>query len=142
MGGDPEALAACCPAIAEIDILMDVRFVEIDEKMPIALCAREQILNPLDEGLPPRRIGPAEQLLRFLPREIQAMQSGADRLATTDDAEALAHPADQALERPAWRRIGADYGRRCRRALGGADRLAEFGGAARAKKGRRPPVRR
>ena len=106
------------------------------------LRTREQILNPFNESLPPRRIGSAEQLLRFLPREVQAMQSGADRLATTDDAEPLAHPADQALERPARRRVGARYGRRGRRALGGADGGAEFGGAAQAKKGCRPPVRR
>jgi hypothetical protein len=121
---------------------MDVRFVEIDQKMPIALRAREQILNPLDEGLPSRRIGPAEQLLGLLPRQIQAVQSGPDRLATTDDAEALARPADQALECPARRRIGARYRRRCRRALGGADDVAEFSFAVRTKRGRRPPVRR
>ena len=121
---------------------MDVRFVEIDQEMPIALRAREQILNPLDEGLPSRRIGPAEQLLGLLPRQIQAVQGHPDRLATTEDAEPLAHPADQALERPARRWIGTFYGRRCRRALGGADSVAEFSGATRAKKGRRPPVRR
>jgi hypothetical protein len=121
---------------------MDVRFIKIDQQMPIALRAREQILKPLNESLPPRRIGSAEQLLRLLPREVEAVQSGADRLATTDDAKPLARPADQALEGPARRRIGTFYGRRCRRALGDADSLAEFGGAARAKKGRRPPVRR
>ena len=106
------------------------------------LRTREQILNPFNESLPPRRIGSAEQLLRFLPREVQAMQSGADRLTTTDDAEPLAHPADETLERPPRRRIGARYRRRCRRALGRADGVAEFSGATRAKKGRRPPVRR
>src|SRR5918912_546232 len=115
---------------------MDVRFIEIDQQMPIALGAREQIVNSFNEGLPPRRIGPAEQLLRLLPREIQAVQGRADRLTATDDAEPLAHPADQALERPARRRIGTVYGRRCRRALGRADSVAEFSGAARAKKGR------
>ena len=121
---------------------MDVRLVEVDQEMPIARRAREQILNAFNEGLPPRRIGSAEQLLRFLPRKLQAVQSRADRLATTDDPEPLTNPADQALERPARRRIGARYGRRCRRALGGADGRAEFGRAARAKRGRRPPVRR
>ena len=121
---------------------MDVRLVEIDQEMAIMLRTREQILNPFNESLPPRRTGSAEQLLRFLPREVQAMQSGADRLATTDDAEPLAHPADQAAQRPARRRVGARYGRRCRHALGGVDGRAEFGLLVRTKKGRRPPVRR
>jgi hypothetical protein len=121
---------------------MEVRLVEIDQKMPIALRACPQVLNASDESLPPRRIGSAEPLLRFLPREVEAVQSRADRLATTDDPEPLADPADQALERPARRRIRPGYGRRCRRALGGADDVAEFRFAVRTKKGRRPPVRR
>jgi hypothetical protein len=121
---------------------MDVRLVKIDQEMPVMLSARQQSLNPFNEGLPPRRIGSAEQFLRLLPREVQALQSGADCLATTGDAKPLMHPADQTPQRPARRRIGARYGRRCRRALGGADRLAEFGFSARAKRGRRPPVRR
>jgi hypothetical protein len=64
--------------------------------MPVMLGACQQVLNPRDEGLPPCRVGPAEQLLRLLPREVQAVQGRPDRLATTDDAEPLAHPADQA----------------------------------------------
>ena len=99
-------LAPLAPAIAEVNILMDVRFVEIDQEMPIALRPREQILNPLDEGLPPDRIGSAKQLLGLLPREIQAVQGRPDRLTATDEAEPLACPADQALECPARRRIG------------------------------------
>jgi hypothetical protein len=120
---------------------MDVRFVEIDQEMPVMLGACQQVLNLLDKGLPSRRVGPAEQLLGFLPGQLQAMQSGADRLATTADPEPLAHPADQAPQGPARRRIGARYGRRRRRVLGGADRRAESGFDARAKGGR-PPVRR
>jgi hypothetical protein len=121
---------------------MDVRLVEIDQKMSVMLGTCQQLLNPFNERLPPRRVGAAEQLLGLLPREVQAVQGRPDRLATTDDPKLLADPADQALERPARRRIGAYDGRRCRRALGGADGLAECGVAARAKKGRRPPVRR
>ena len=112
---------------------MDVRFVEIDQKMPIALRAREQIRNAFNEGLSPRRIGAAKQLLRLLPREVQAVQGHPNRLATTDNAEPLADPVDQALERPARRWIGPHYRRRCCRALGGADRRAKFGLMARAK---------
>ena len=134
-------LAKLSPAVTEFDILVDMRLVEIDQQVPVALGALQQALKLRHKGAPPRRIGPAEQLLRLLPRQLQALQSGADRLATTDDAEALTHPADQALERPARRRIGARYRRRCRRALGGADGLAEPGFEARTKGGR-PPVRR
>ena len=69
---------------------MDVRLVKVDQEMAVMLRAREQILKPLNESLPPRRIGAAEPLLRLLPREVE--QSGADRLATTGNAEALARP--------------------------------------------------
>jgi hypothetical protein len=47
---------------------MDVRFIEIDQEMPVMLSACQQVLNAFNEGLPPRRIGSAEQLLRLLPR--------------------------------------------------------------------------
>jgi hypothetical protein len=33
--GDVEALAAFASTMAEIDILMDVRFIEIDQGMPL-----------------------------------------------------------------------------------------------------------
>src|SRR4051794_15437954 len=110
--------------------------------MPIALSAGQNILELLDERLSPLRIGSSQQLLGFLPRQLEAVQGRADRLATAPQPEALAHPADQAAQRPARRRIGPGSGRRRGRALGGADHLAEFGCAVRAKKGRRPPVRR
>src|SRR4051794_39150297 len=141
-GGNPEALTALAPAVAEIAILMDVRLVEKDHEMLVALGSREQVSNSLDERLSPLRVGPAQQLLGFLPRQLEAVQGRADRLATAPQPEPLAGPRDKAAQRPAWRRIGPGSGRRRGRALGGADRLAEFGSAVRAKKGRRPPVRR
>jgi hypothetical protein len=49
---------------------------------------------------------------------------------------------DEAAQRPARRRISANDGRRRGHALSGADRLAQFSFTVRAKKGRRPPVRR
>ena len=110
--------------------------------MPIALGALQHALELFDKGLPPLRVGPAQQLLGFLPRQLEAMESRTDRLATAHQPEPLADPADQAPQRPARRGIGPFYGWGGRRALGGADDLAEFGFALRAKKGRRPPVRR
>src|SRR3982750_4492983 len=110
--------------------------------MPIALSAGQNILELLDERLSPLRIGSSQQLLGFLPRQLEAVQGRADRLATAPQSEALAHPADQAAQRPARRWIRPGSGRRRGRALGSADRLAEFGCALWAKKGRRPPVRR
>ena len=59
--------------------------------MPIALGAVQHALELLDERLPPLRIGPAEQLLGFLPRQLAAVQGCADRLATAEAAEALTH---------------------------------------------------
>jgi hypothetical protein len=110
--------------------------------MPIALSAGQNILELLEERLSPLRVGPAQQLLGFLPRQLAAMQGRADRLAAAPQPEARADPTNEAAQRPARRRISANDGRRGGRALGGADRLAEFGFALRAKRGRRPPVRR
>src|SRR4051795_2524276 len=115
---------------------MDVRLIHIDHEMPIALSAGQHVLELLDKGLPPLGVGPAEQLLGFLPRQLAAMESHADRLAAAHQAEVLADPADEATQGPAWRWIRPGSGRRRGRALGGADHLAEFGFTARAKKGR------
>src|SRR5690349_949685 len=108
--------------------------------MAVALGTGEEILDLLDKGLPALRVGAAEQLLGLLPGQSQAMQGGADRLATADPAEPLAHPADQTPQGPARRRIGSGYRWRRGGALGGTDRLAEAGLDLQAKGGR-PPVR-
>ena len=76
--------------------------------MAVVLGTGQQILDPLDKGLPPLWVSPAEQLLGFLPRQLAAVQSRPDRLATAHQAEALADPADQAAQRPAWRGIRPD----------------------------------
>jgi hypothetical protein len=77
------------------------------KEMAVGLGPGQQILDLLDKGLPALRIGPAEQLFSLLPRQSQALQGGADRLATAGPAEPLAHPADQTAQGPARRRIGA-----------------------------------
>ena len=86
---------------------MDVRLIDVDQQMLLALCSRDQVPNALNKGLPPLRAGPAEQLLGFLPRQLKAVQGRADRLATAQQPEALAPPADQAAQRPARRGIGS-----------------------------------
>lgn len=141
-GRDPEALAALGPAGAEIRILVDVRLIHRDHAMAIALSALQHALELLDERLSPLRVGPAQQLLGLLPRQLAAVQGRADRLATAPQPEALTRPMDEAAQRPARGWIRPFYGWGGGRALSGADRLAEFGFALRAKKGRRPPVRR
>src|SRR4051812_21323648 len=110
--------------------------------MPIALGAVQHALELLDERLSPLRVGPAQQRLGFLPGQLEAMESRADRLAAAHEPEALTDPAEEAAQGPARGWISPFEGWGGRRALGGADHLAEFGFAARAKKGRRPPVRR
>src|SRR5215203_3836474 len=111
-----------------------MRLVHVDQQMSIALSAGQNILELLDERLSPLRVGPAQQLLGFLPRQLEAVQSSPDRLAAAPQPEALADPANEAAQRPARRRISANDGRRRGRALSGADRLAEFGCALWAKK--------
>src|ERR671926_1145615 len=137
-----EARAALAPAIAEIAILMDVRLIEVDQHMPIALSVGQQTRKPLHKGPPSLRIRAAQQLPGLLPGQLEAVQGRSDRLATAHQPEARADPADKAAQCPARCWIGPGQGRRRGRVLGGADRLSEFGFAARAKKGRRPPVRR
>src|SRR4051795_7024153 len=121
---------------------MDVRLIQIDQQVLVALRAGQHIPEPLDKGLPLLRVGPSQQLLGLLPRQRAAVQDRADRLATAPQPKALADPMDEAAQGPARGWISPFEGWGGRRALGGADHLAEFGFAARAKKGRRPPVRR
>ena len=75
--------------------------------MAIALSAGQNILELLDKGLPPLRVGPAQQLLGLLPRQLAAMQGFSDRLAAAPQPEALADPADQAAQGPAGRGVGS-----------------------------------
>jgi hypothetical protein len=136
-----EALAAHAPSVAEIGVLVDVGFIEINQVMPVALGGGQHRAQPRDEGLAPRGIGTAEQLLGLLPRQAEPVQSGADGLAAARAGEPRPHQADQPPERPARLRVGAGYRRSSRLSLGGADRRTERGldfGA----KGGRPPVRR
>ena len=142
MRADPEALAARRPAIAKIGILMDVRFIEVDQPMSVVLGVLEQRPQPLEKGRPPLRVGPSEQLAGLLPRQLQAMQGAADRLAAAAAAKRRLHPADQTPQGPAWRRVSPGERRRRRGVLGGVDNLAEAGLDRGAKRGRRPPVRR
>src|SRR3982750_270017 len=65
--------------------------------MPIALSAGQNIPERLDKGLPLLRIGPAEQLLGRLPRQLAAVQGCADCLATAKAAEALTYRQHQPL---------------------------------------------
>src|SRR5919206_4111382 len=136
-----EAAAALAPAVAEIGILMDVCFVEIDQQVPVALGTLQQALKLRHKGLPPLRIGPTEQLRGFLPRQLEAVQGRADRFAAAQPPEALQHVGDQAPEGPARGRVSPCYGRSRSLALGLAHRLAETGLDPGAKGGR-PPVRR
>ena len=119
---------------------MDVCLIQIDQEVALALSAGQQVRKLLDEGLPPLRVSPAEHLLGFLTRQLQAVKGSTDRLAAEGAAEALAHKRHEPLEREAWRRVGACYGRGERRTLCGVHDLAKAGLDAGAKGGR-PPVR-
>src|SRR3982751_5142534 len=105
MRADPEALAAHGPAVAEIGILVNVGLVEVDQPMSITLGTGQQILHLPDKGLPPLRIGSAQQLASLLPRQLQPVQGTADRLTAAAVTKSLHHPADQAPQGPARRRV-------------------------------------
>src|SRR3954470_18873899 len=136
-----EALAAHAPSIAEVGVLVDVGLVEVDQPVPVALSRGQQRAQSRDKALPPRRVGTAEQLLGFLPRQAEPVQGGADGLAAAPAGKSRPHEADQPLERPARLGAGAAYGRPGRLSLGGADRRTQRGLDLGAKGGR-PPVRR
>jgi hypothetical protein len=65
--------------------------------MLVALGAGQHIPEPLGKGLPPLRIGPSQKLLGLLPRQFEAVQGSADRLATAPQPEALAPPTNEAV---------------------------------------------
>src|SRR4051812_48582433 len=128
---------------------MDVRLVHIDQEMPIALSAGQNISELLDKGLPPLRIGPSQQLLGFLPRQLAAVEGRADRLAAAAAAERVAHKQHPPPPGPARRwggsLSGGGGGRTPGwgggRTLGGADGVSKRRRHLSAKGGR-PPVRR
>src|SRR3712207_2408704 len=120
-------MEARAPAVAEIDVLMDVRLVKVDQQMPIALSAGQQTRKLPHKGLPSLRISAAKQLPGLLPGELEPEQGRADRLAAQGPAEALPHVGDQTPEGPARGRVSPCYGRSGGLALGLAHRLAEAG---------------
>ena len=135
-----EALAALAPAIAEVDILMDMRLIEINEVMALIACAVQQGANPGDKGVPLRRAGAAQQLAGLLPGQVQPVQGPADGLAATAVGELRLHEIDQTPQRPTWLYFGSGDRRTGCLVVRGADLLAKCGGDIRAKGGR-PPVR-
>src|ERR1700760_2146673 len=108
-------------SVAEVGVLVDVGLIEIDQLMPVALGGGQYRTQPRDEGLPPRGIGTAEQLLGLLPRQAEPVQGSADGLAAARAGKPRPHEADQSPERPARLGIGAGYRRPGRVSLGGAD---------------------
>jgi hypothetical protein len=68
---DPEALPALGPAGAEVRVRVDMRLIQGDQQMPIALGTGQQALEAPDKGLPPLRVGSAQQLLGFLPGQLE-----------------------------------------------------------------------
>src|SRR3954462_214457 len=109
--------------------------------MPIALSAGQNIPELLDERLSLLWIGPSQQLLGFLPRQLAAVQGCADRRAAAAAAEASAHKQHQPLQGPARRWVGPLSGWGGGRTLGGADGVSKRRRNLSAKGGR-PPVRR
>src|SRR3954467_8734515 len=70
--------------------------------MSIALGALQHALELLDERLSLLRVGPAQQLLGLLPRQLAAVQDHADRLAPAQTAEGPpGPPADSTAGRSA-----------------------------------------
>lgn len=134
-------MAAHAPAMAGIDVLMNMGLIEVDQVLAIPLSTVEQWPYLVNKRFPPFRVGPAQQLLGFLPRQFQPMQRSPDGLAAAAAAKLCVHKANQALQRPARLRISPRYGRRSGDLLGRAYHCIKGRRYLRAKGGR-PPVRR
>ena len=135
-----QALTALAPAVAEVDVLVDMRLIEIDHVMALIARTIQQRADLGDESLPFLRVSAAEQLVRLLPRQREPVQCPANGLAAEAAAELLLHEANQTPQRPAWLDISSDDGRTARLAFCGANLLAKRGGNLRTKGGR-PPLR-
>jgi hypothetical protein len=119
---------------------MDVRLIEIDHLMALIACTIQQRADLGDESLPFPRVSAAEQLVRFLPRQLEPVQRAPDGLAAETAAKLLLHKADQTPQRPARLYIGSGDRRSGRLAFGGANLLAKRCGNFWTKGGR-PPLR-
>ena len=102
-----EGCAAHAPAMAGIDILMDMGLINIDQLIAIALRAVSQRTEVLDEPHTPYGIGTPQQFAGLLPGEPEPVQGRADALAAQQAIKAVLHKRRQTLERPAWRWISA-----------------------------------
>ena len=95
--------------LTEAGITGDRTFFLVDETDRLVnskgLGVLQQILRLHEERRPPLRIGSAEQLAGLLPRQLQSVQGTADRLTAAATIETLHHPADQASQGPARRRV-------------------------------------
>src|SRR5689334_25001991 len=89
---------------------MDVRLIQIDQQVLVALRAGQHIPEPLDKGLPLLRVGPSQRLLGFLPRQLAAVQNRADRLATAHQASTPGRSA-RGPSRPGGARSSVARGR-------------------------------
>ena len=133
-----EALAPLAPAIAEGDILVDVRLIEIDELMAPIARAIQQRADLRDEGLALLGLGAAQQLARLLPGQVQPVQDATEGLATAAAGELRLHEAHQAPQCPTRPYLGSGKRWARRPVLRGADLLVQRGGNVRAKGGRPP----
>jgi hypothetical protein len=73
-----EPPAALAPAGAEVRVLVDVGLIHVDqEEVLVALGADQHTLEPLDERLPPLRVGPSSGSAR--PRSFLAFVQDSSR---------------------------------------------------------------
>src|SRR4051794_41812553 len=95
-----EALAAFAPAVAEVDILMDMGLIEIDQVMALIARAIQQRADLGNKSLPLVGIGASEQLASFLPGQVQPVQGAADGLAAEAAGGLRLHKTKQTPPRP------------------------------------------
>ena len=119
---------------------MDMRLIEVDHVMALIARTVQQRADLGDESLPFLWVSATEQLVGFLPRQLEPVQRAADGFAAEAAAELLPHEANQTPQRPAWLYISPLNRRTARLAVRGANLLAQRGGDIGAKGGR-PPVR-
>src|SRR4051794_38030373 len=107
---------------------MDMRLIAIDQVMVLIARTIQQCAELGNESLPLLRISPTEQLVGFLPRQLEPVQCPADGFAAAAAAKLRPHEANQTPRRPTRLYLGSGDRRTGRLALCGANLLAKRGG--------------
>ena len=130
----PGNLVLFGPGVAQVDIAVDVGFINIDQTDLLATELFIQLLKAFHKGRTFLWVGFLEHFLALFPAQPRCLQNPVQRAAGEIAAHDLLEPTPQLFQRPTMTRQSMLY-RFCL-----ADNVHELLDLLPAKKGRRPPV--